>query len=250
MSENSTLPTEEEIGKLPRWAQVAFAARCAERVFPLFQQAWPDAPDDLQVVRRAIDVAWDSAAAAAEVARAASVAHSAELVAAVAAADAYAVAYAAANAATAPSSAYAAYAAYTATLRIIKVPLEGIVHRDFEIICKAARVNLWHDRSPIPRDVFGPMWPDGPPPGWPAEEGTDAKQEVEIPVADAQAANGKRWKLVLKAIIPPHLSAGEVAADLKDLYDAVNEYHIVHGGSGLTLDEFREEVEALIGAGV
>src|SRR4051812_5864909 len=28
---NNTLPTEEEIAKLPRWAQVAYAARCARR---------------------------------------------------------------------------------------------------------------------------------------------------------------------------------------------------------------------------
>src|SRR5437868_5117560 len=38
------LPTEEEIGELPRWAQIAFAARCARRVLPLFVRNWPDAP--------------------------------------------------------------------------------------------------------------------------------------------------------------------------------------------------------------
>ena len=29
------LPTEDEIARLPRWAIVAFAARCARRVLPL-----------------------------------------------------------------------------------------------------------------------------------------------------------------------------------------------------------------------
>src|SRR5262249_36702309 len=42
----STLPSEEEIAKLPRWAQVAFGARCARRVLPLFLQKWPDAPEE------------------------------------------------------------------------------------------------------------------------------------------------------------------------------------------------------------
>jgi hypothetical protein len=32
----SEIPTEEEIAKLPRWARVAFAARCARRALPLF----------------------------------------------------------------------------------------------------------------------------------------------------------------------------------------------------------------------
>lgn len=38
------LATKEEILQLPRWAQVAFAARCARRVEPLFLNNWPDAP--------------------------------------------------------------------------------------------------------------------------------------------------------------------------------------------------------------
>lgn len=37
------LPTEEQIAELPRVASLAFAARCARRVLPLFRQFWPDA---------------------------------------------------------------------------------------------------------------------------------------------------------------------------------------------------------------
>jgi len=37
------IPTKEEIEQLPRWARVAFAARCARRVQPLYVIAWPDA---------------------------------------------------------------------------------------------------------------------------------------------------------------------------------------------------------------
>jgi hypothetical protein len=38
---------EIEIAQLPRWAKVAFAARCARRVLPIFHQKWPDAPIEL-----------------------------------------------------------------------------------------------------------------------------------------------------------------------------------------------------------
>ncbi len=37
-------PSLEQVESLPRWARVAFAARCARRVAPLFRKFWPDAP--------------------------------------------------------------------------------------------------------------------------------------------------------------------------------------------------------------
>lgn len=42
----ATIPTSEEIAKLPRWAQVAFAARCARRAQPLFKHGWSDVPPE------------------------------------------------------------------------------------------------------------------------------------------------------------------------------------------------------------
>jgi len=44
MPSDREIPTQEELGNLPRWARVAFAARCAARVQPLFLEYWPDAP--------------------------------------------------------------------------------------------------------------------------------------------------------------------------------------------------------------
>jgi hypothetical protein len=41
MSQEITIPSEEEIKQLPRWAIVAYAARCARRVEPLFVFFWP-----------------------------------------------------------------------------------------------------------------------------------------------------------------------------------------------------------------
>ncbi len=52
------LPTREELQGLPRWARVAFAARCARRVQPLFKLLWPEAPrKHIAAVDRAITLA-------------------------------------------------------------------------------------------------------------------------------------------------------------------------------------------------
>lgn len=50
-----TLPSKEELGRLPRRAMVAFAGRCARRVQPLFKQFWPEAPQEhVDALARAI----------------------------------------------------------------------------------------------------------------------------------------------------------------------------------------------------
>ena len=38
------IPTIEELAKLPRWARVAFLARCARRVFPICRYSCPTVP--------------------------------------------------------------------------------------------------------------------------------------------------------------------------------------------------------------
>lgn len=49
--------------RLPHWSRVAFAARCARRVQPLFAHAWPDAiPGRAGAVERAITLAEQSVA--------------------------------------------------------------------------------------------------------------------------------------------------------------------------------------------
>jgi hypothetical protein len=51
------------LADLPRWARVAFAARCARRVFPILAQHWPGVPRNRSTaVRVAIDLAEQSAA--------------------------------------------------------------------------------------------------------------------------------------------------------------------------------------------
>jgi hypothetical protein len=56
------LPNREEIGKLPRWARVALAARAVRRVQPLFKIALPEANSrQLQSIENAITLAEQSA---------------------------------------------------------------------------------------------------------------------------------------------------------------------------------------------
>lgn len=55
----------DDIASLPHWARVAFAARCARTVLPLFRSAWPDAaPRRVASLEAAIQFAEQSAAAA------------------------------------------------------------------------------------------------------------------------------------------------------------------------------------------
>ena len=87
----ATLPTEKEIRQLPRWARVAFAARCARRALPLFVKHWPNAPrHHVEAITNAVEVAESAAGTASE---------AAQIDSAFAAADAEADAYYYANAA-------------------------------------------------------------------------------------------------------------------------------------------------------
>jgi membrane associated rhomboid family serine protease len=50
--------------RLPHWGRVAFAARCARRAYPLFEESWPTAPArHARAVEGAADLAEESAAA-------------------------------------------------------------------------------------------------------------------------------------------------------------------------------------------
>lgn len=143
MSE-AQLPTKEEIEKLPCWARVAFAARCARRAQPLFQKQWPDAPaEHVTAIETAIGAAENATADADAAAKAAYAAARAAYAyvdtASASAADAYAD--------TASAAAYAAQAG---------VPVISIA-RDFQTILEKSRREKWTDETPVPPSVFGPL---------------------------------------------------------------------------------------------
>lgn len=54
---------EIDVASLPHWARVAFAARCARRVYPLFSECWPRAiPRRSNAILNAIQLAERSSA--------------------------------------------------------------------------------------------------------------------------------------------------------------------------------------------
>ena len=190
MADEVKLPTKEEIAKLPRWARVAFAARCARRVVPLFKALWPVAPP-----RHVFNVA--SAVELAETA----------------AADANDDAAAAAAADANDDAADAAAA----------------IRRDFNTLVRLAAGQRWTDTTPIPPEVFGPLWPDGPPQGWPTESNIRG--------------------LILELFCRPDTPPEVIGEGLVKLWEAANEYHMARGGGVLTFDDFKQFVGALVPAG-
>lgn len=234
---NTALPTEAEIAELPRWARVAFAARCARRVLPLFQPTFPPVKlsEHAFNVRRAIEVAEIAASRAAAVSsfvqpeytafetgrthsQAASVAASAAYV-----DEATKKAHLAEVNRSASLAAQSAAEAYSAAIPHIR--------RDFDHLSRLAEWQHWTDDTPVPPEVFGPLWPEGPPKGWP-------------PITDVR----------VRADLPIELFARERATeqmiedDVVNLFNALNRYHIARSGVRLTLADFHILVSALIPA--
>jgi hypothetical protein len=193
MPDEPRLPTEEELRTLPRWAVVAYAARCARRVQPLFTHYWPDAPrEHVEAVDRAITLAeaaaadpasasdWVPALAARSAANAAAnaaAARSAARSAANAAANAALNAAAANPAAAALTAANAAHA--TAANPAAAANAAALAHaarRDFDLLRALAEQHGWTDDSPVDVALLGPLWPDGLPEGWPV--GADRAAEA------------------------------------------------------------------------
>lgn len=193
------LPSRAEVEKLPRFARVAFAARCARRVFPILRRCWPSAPaDHLATLENAVAVAEkcssesgvDEAFAAA--AAAYTVANNSEsyrvlvatnaacgadpnyavYLAARAAAEAADVAYFAVLADPAPVRVASGVAAVTAAamLHVASDPRDLLViRRDYTRFSWLAKAHGWTDETPVSPNVVGPFWPPGRVPRWARE---------------------------------------------------------------------------------
>lgn len=200
MPDEDGLPTREEIASLPRTARVAFAARCARRVLPLYTELFEEATaEQKQAVTQAVEMAefWSANAEpdrpprnvllhAAHTSRAVFTANSF-----FAFADAVFAAAAAADAADAAATnhataTYAAAATYNAAAAAKAVAARAGVIRamwtDFALLTEAS--GFWTDETPVPPAFFGPLWPEGVPEGWPAENADDLSMELEIEVPD------------------------------------------------------------------
>jgi len=202
-----SIPSMKEIAKLPLWAQVAFAARCARRVQALFAQFWAAAPSEhVKAIDRAITLAEASAASPASASESVTAYARAAATAAADASDARAGAHtatrAARAAATAARAAYAATrAARAAATRAARAAAtaagaaayvdasRAAIRRDFELLLELAKgregVPAWTDETPVPPEVFGPMWAERAPGGWPPlkddKEPLHLKIEIAVP---------------------------------------------------------------------
>ena len=243
------IPTAEEILKLPRWARVAFAARCAARVAGAYQYYFPGAKiNDVEAVENAIAAANANAANAAayananaNAANAANAANDAaakpaSFAAAYAANAAAYAAYAAANAAAYADAANAANAAANAANAdanadannaFLGMPL--IIRSDFDLLLKLSKLHNWTDKSPVTQSVFGPMWPDKRPP-WVEDE---KQQSVSLPMPS----------------IDVYIDPGEASEEeLADVLQALSNLQKLEGGSGLRFVSDNEKVFFLQGA--
>lgn len=172
------MPVAVDIKPLPRWARVAFAARCSRRVLPLFRHFWPSAPvDRVRAIATAVEFAEQAAATLAvscerarEVTRAAErAAHGSRSRGASSVA-----ACCGAAARVAPSTrplgvAHGPQLAYELLVRVATLSTARIVTapaRDLDRLSCLAVEQKWNDDTPVPPQVFGPMWDREPPPWW------------------------------------------------------------------------------------
>lgn len=242
--DRKSIPLPIEIRALPSLAKVAYAARCARRVLPLFKHFWPDAPtlhvhgladmvDRLQdyagnpripiaadtrgedaadaVIREGRSEAlWSIALAAAKVARTADNLRS----------DAEEAVMAVTNASR---SGYEAHRAARAFSEAAGRALAAATWRDYELLRLASERERWTDDTPVPPEFFGPLWPDGEPEGWPIK--------AEEPAAPR--------KLILQIAVPEDVPDDELVETVAKLVEAASALHAAYGGSGLIVNDQR-----------
>jgi hypothetical protein len=284
MAEEVKLPTAEDIHRLPRWARVAFAARCARRALPLFRAAWPAAPaEHLRAVERAVLVAEqvatdarpvaadaadhrataadpvvtaDAAPAAADAVSSSTADASADTAAAdAAAADAYAAA-AAADAAAADVAAAAARAAYAAAYAASAYAAADAAADDDAAAAAAyaadarTRVipNIVKDFQSILRLSREQGWTDN------TSVSPEVFSPLDDPATDPLSAppleQDPEVKFALRAVTGSGVSAEVVARHVVAVFQALNEYTLAKYGTRLTKDQFRRLVYAHSGARV
>lgn len=259
---HTDLPKSENIKTLPRWAMVAFAARCARRVQPLFRASWPTAPDKRVIaLDKAVMLSERSAAyadadegafayaavAGADVAFAGVVKAKVKVNAKAAAKAAAYAAYTAAKAAaytadkaadkaaditdiTAAAAAKAAACAACATNAT-----NATILRDFQLLKVAAQKENWDDDTPVSPAFFGPMWPNGIPAGWPVDE---TKKDAEA------------RELVIELDVPDGVTDEDLYKMAVEMADDADSLHRAYGGRGIRLRSIEVEEEAPVREGV
>jgi len=197
-SATTLIPTPADISQIPRWAALAFAGRCARRVQPIYRYSWKDAPDNA-VQLLATGVNWAEQVA---VQRPASL-FSASMTAADQAAQLAMEAHILPASLAAMSAASAGRGAPIDSLMqavnsfvLVATSMAPVtrqlhrIRRDFDHLVSLAREHHWTDETPVPPEVFGPMWPSRLTPVW-ATEPPGPPQE---PSPGLVSLNWDKWK--------------------------------------------------------
>ena len=250
------LVTEHELKQLPLWAVVAFAARCARRVLPLFvEDSSGPVGKGTSAVNAAVSVAEVSArearslvsnasgaGGAANIARArsgslaaAKVADAAREAASAAENAAYSmpVGYPAVVTAAAAAARFAGDAAgYTTTS---SETADSAARRDFGLLLAFASANRWSDTTPVDPDLLGPLWPTGAPNDWPV----------------ARTLEGETGGLLIEFEVPDNMSDEQAYRLIEGYLGRLNGLHRVVGGKGLRISppiEVTQPARAPVGA--
>ncbi len=182
-------PTQDDIAPLPRYAQVAFAARCARRVLPLYSSVLGGAPSKwIAEVVHAVETAEriaaagsqyvpdeEAALAAYESAKSAAQARGGDpagfAAAAAAAAACCAIRNGCAGADTVLAVTFADMAAsnfaHVARIAHATESVRTAMQRDLRLLSISTRQKNWGMRTPVPVEFFGALWPEGKPTKWP-----------------------------------------------------------------------------------
>src|SRR5207247_2476335 len=107
--------------------------------------------------------------------------------------------------------------------------LRPIIRRDFDHLSRLAEWQKWTDDTPVPPEVFGPLWPEGPPKGWP-------------PITDVQ----QRAELAIEMFAREQATEQIIEDDVVNLFNALNRYHIARSGVRLTLEQFQSLLPAFV----
>jgi hypothetical protein len=230
MADEIRLPTKEEIAQLPRWARVAFAARCARLVLPFFRNSWPDAPiNSVSIVEESVSKIESYAGEASQPAkgglRDVDVVSAASNRAPIVAQSVVRVVAAAARAIDDityyPKGSSAAAAAKLSLS--VEPELLTLIRRDFHRLLELSRHQQWTDDTPVPPSVFD--------------------------LLDDTGDESRSKAFILDTFAPEGTSPHVIGDAMVKLWEAANEYHMARGGGVLTFDEFKQMVPALVPVG-
>jgi len=236
---NMSLPNQEEILSLPKIARVAFVARCAKRILLLTSGSWTN--DDGQFFK----AMWQCVHYAEKVAQFSERRPEYEPIetgeeaykriwnrsdqhvfgtSSILSAVTFAQEFDSPN--HQDEALRAAYDSVVAAREFADITL--FIRRDFDRLAALAAWQKWIDDTPVPPTVFGPLWPEGPPAGWPADPELPQRKDVAFELAAKEGA-----------------TSTIIEDEVVNLFNTINRYYIARGGKPLDLEDFQPFVSVL-----